>query len=366
MPKKLGRNQPCWCGSGIKYKKCHLEREEEKPLELWEIHKQFKKSFGKKFCSCPEKFKKDCKGKIINAHTVSKSSSLKRIAKNNHVYGIDPDIFKMDRTGGRFEPELIGINKASTFTGFCSEHDKKLFSSFENKKFTLDKEKIFFLSYRALAREHFSKTAHSESREIMQTADRGRNPFEQFQIQTLSKAYSNSLDIGVRDSQHHKKEYDKVLENNNYASIRAFVIEFDKIIPILCSGNFYPEIDFAGNEIQSFSDTEKILDTISFSIITEDEKSFAIFSWLPNSNNACSILIDSLEKLSNTDKVAAIFKLTFTIFENTFINPDWWESKSEDIKEYIVNALQPTTDLNYADKTKIDFFDCNIIKVQNI
>lgn len=22
---KLGRNAPCWCGSGKKYKKCHLE-----------------------------------------------------------------------------------------------------------------------------------------------------------------------------------------------------------------------------------------------------------------------------------------------------------------------------------------------------
>ena len=23
--KKLGRNDPCWCGSGKKYKKCHLD-----------------------------------------------------------------------------------------------------------------------------------------------------------------------------------------------------------------------------------------------------------------------------------------------------------------------------------------------------
>jgi tetratricopeptide (TPR) repeat protein len=29
---ELGRNQPCWCGSGLKYKKCHL-RNEQLPLE---------------------------------------------------------------------------------------------------------------------------------------------------------------------------------------------------------------------------------------------------------------------------------------------------------------------------------------------
>ncbi len=28
---ELGRNELCWCGSGIKYKKCHL-REDEKKL----------------------------------------------------------------------------------------------------------------------------------------------------------------------------------------------------------------------------------------------------------------------------------------------------------------------------------------------
>ena len=29
----LGRNDPCWCGSGRKYKKCHLPEEEKKAVE---------------------------------------------------------------------------------------------------------------------------------------------------------------------------------------------------------------------------------------------------------------------------------------------------------------------------------------------
>jgi methionyl aminopeptidase len=24
-----GRNEPCWCGSGVKYKRCHLDADEE-------------------------------------------------------------------------------------------------------------------------------------------------------------------------------------------------------------------------------------------------------------------------------------------------------------------------------------------------
>ena len=28
-----GRNDPCWCGSGRKYKKCHLPEEQQKAAE---------------------------------------------------------------------------------------------------------------------------------------------------------------------------------------------------------------------------------------------------------------------------------------------------------------------------------------------
>lgn len=28
--KRPGRNEPCWCGSGAKYKKCHMPQDEKK------------------------------------------------------------------------------------------------------------------------------------------------------------------------------------------------------------------------------------------------------------------------------------------------------------------------------------------------
>jgi uncharacterized protein YecA (UPF0149 family) len=30
---ELGRNEPCWCGSGKKYKRCHLKSDEIKRVE---------------------------------------------------------------------------------------------------------------------------------------------------------------------------------------------------------------------------------------------------------------------------------------------------------------------------------------------
>ena len=36
MLKKIGRNDPCWCGSGKKYKKCHEAFDEKMELEKQE------------------------------------------------------------------------------------------------------------------------------------------------------------------------------------------------------------------------------------------------------------------------------------------------------------------------------------------
>lgn len=33
----LGRNEPCWCGSGKKFKHCHLGREDKRPPHPAEI-----------------------------------------------------------------------------------------------------------------------------------------------------------------------------------------------------------------------------------------------------------------------------------------------------------------------------------------
>ena len=45
--KTIGRNDPCWCGSGLKYKKCHLNRSEEKPMKIYEADKIFQNEYKK-------------------------------------------------------------------------------------------------------------------------------------------------------------------------------------------------------------------------------------------------------------------------------------------------------------------------------
>jgi uncharacterized protein YecA (UPF0149 family) len=36
--KKPGRNEPCWCGSGKKYKKCHLPEDDKKAVNACSLN----------------------------------------------------------------------------------------------------------------------------------------------------------------------------------------------------------------------------------------------------------------------------------------------------------------------------------------
>ncbi len=125
---KIGRNDLCWCGSGKKYKKCHLGREDKKPIAPWQTDQEFKRLLEQRQCLAPGPWKHNCSPQISRAHTVPRSGSLARIARDGHVYAYQLSLQELQKTGGTVKPQLVGINRASTFTGFCSEHGRSIFA----------------------------------------------------------------------------------------------------------------------------------------------------------------------------------------------------------------------------------------------
>ncbi len=238
---KIGRNESCWCGSGKKYKKCHLYREEQQRIKPWEAEQNLRKAFGAKYCSVPISFKNDCRGDIVRAHSVSKSMNLKRIERSGHVYAFIPSFENLIRNHGFLQPELYGINKASTFTGFCAYHDKTLFSPLEDQEFVSSKEQCFLLAYRAQAREYFTKDSSAKLKEFMMQVDRGKSISEQFEIQNMVSALALGTEAGVRDINIYKKKFDAILTTKNFCNINSFVLNFKKTPSVICSGGIFPE-----------------------------------------------------------------------------------------------------------------------------
>jgi SEC-C motif len=345
IPKKIGRNDPCWCGSGIKYKKCHLDRESQKPVESWELFKEFRDKYSFQKCSAPKSMLKGCSGKIVKAHTIPKSTSLKSIAKNGHVYGLSISLNNIFKHKGKLRPQLMGVNKASTFSGFCDFHDNEIFSPIEKHEFSVTAENCFLLSYRALAREYYTKSAMANLSQSRKSLDRGKSIDRQMEIQTKAFLMDIGAQAGVRDSEHHKSLFDSCLESQSYESVRALILELDAPPPIMVSGAVSPDFDFDGNRIQDLMELERVPDIISITSFYDGNTGRIVFSWLENSSKSCVKLIESFLRKPKKELNKHAVQYIFNNFENCFISPDWWDNLKEGTKEEIVDSLSNIADL---------------------
>ena len=335
MGKKLGRNEPCWCGSGLKFKHCHLNRPDQKPAPPWETEKALRGAFSKKVCSVPKEWTEECVGAPIRAHTVPKSGSLKQIARNGHVYGYTPSLQKLTKYKGKVPPELLGINSASTFTGFCSKHDTQLFAPLETEDFRSTFQQCFLLGYRAFAREVYKKKASAVLSPERRRADKGKSENAQFQIQLINSGYEIGLAGGLQDNARHLEEMQKCLISNEFDSVRAYVIQLAEPPPVMCSGGIFPERTFDGNRLHDLSDPTEKCDLMTISSFWDGTFGYVVLSWLSGSDSACIPFVKSLETISGEDLSAALLRLFFEYLENIFMQPEWWERLTEEQQEYL-------------------------------
>lgn len=343
---KIGRNEPCPCGSNKKYKKCHLNREDQPIYTDGEVKGIASSHKIKKKCFHPLASKNTCKGKIINAHTVSKSSSLKKIAKNGKVLHFKPEINSLFETEGKFIAKEVGVNQASTFPGFCQHHDREMFAPIEDVDFESSAYNCFLLGYRALTKEIYAKSSAIQLTPKIRELDRGRDPSAQVLLQSLVSAYDAGLELGMRDLRYYKENYDSAFKEGNFSDTYYYVIKFSETPNILYSGAIYPEFDLEGNELQILG-SHRRYDCLSINAIALSSGGAVVFQWMGKSliNEQ---LISSLHRLKDCYKASALTQFAFESFENLFINPSWWE-KIEELHTHLEKKVMCGTNMQLHD-----------------
>lgn len=323
---KIGRNEKCWCGSGEKYKRCHLDRDRQTPVEKKEVYSFLKKKNLRKYCYAPKELQHECSSKIINAHTVSKSSSLKEIADStNHVLGLRPDLSALDKNNGVMKLERIGINQASTFQGFCSKHDKEIFSCVEDVPFTGQKNQCFALMYRATAKALYSKEGGVNSNQFLQNSDRGKPLLEQHVIQLAVRSFDDVTRLDLSDISVIKDKLDNFLSKNNRCGegLKHVVISFERPLPVAISSVVAPFSDFDGSVIQNLKDSSVKAQYMVFNSFSSNGKGYVVFSWFKG-NNVIDVFIETLicDDASIFNKLIILF---FGTSENLFVSPSWYD-----------------------------------------
>ncbi|MED5501047.1 SEC-C metal-binding domain-containing protein [Salinicola sp. LHM] len=342
---KIGRNEKCWCGSKKKFKYCHYGREKEQPLSKGEAIGESKKIGSRKCCYVPDELKGECDKKIINAHTISKSGSLKEIADStNHVLGLKIDLANFFKHEGRLIPERIGINQASTFSGFCAKHDKELFSCIEDQEFCGSERQLHALMYRSVAKELYAKEGSFLTSQLLKGGDKGRHPIDQLFIQNFAASNQSGVEAAQKELSELKRKLDEQFLGKTRSNFSHLIVRAKSPVPVAVSSIVSPVSDFEGNLIQDLGDLSVPAESLVFNSFSSDGKGYVVFSWLKESSKVLGF-INTFLAIDSDGLFSALIRFFFGVSENTFISPVWWDSLEASqkckIQELIMAGVNP-------------------------
>lgn len=336
--RRLGRNEKCWCGSDLKFKRCHKDRELQKPFTTGELMAHDNDLSKMVTCYAPIELHSECSS-IIKAHTVSKSSGLIEIADDtNHVLGLKQNLSSLDKNEGNLKLERIGINNASTFRGFCAKHDKLLFSYFEDKPFIGTEKQCVALTYRSIAKEIYGQECLLSNAVFMRDMDKGSPLIHQLQFQNFIKKYKLGIKESIDGLSIIQKNLAHYILKRSYHSYNFLIIESSLPIPVVVSSLIEPTHDFKGTLIQSGFKLRQNPEHLVLNAFSSHQKGFVIFGWLQTAETI-NTFINSLLDLNKECIFSAVITLFLSSSENSYVSPDWWNSLNDVQKDKITSLL---------------------------
>ena len=324
MGGRLGRNDPCWCGSGAKFKKCHLNRDSERPLPFAAISNAMWTAWQHKKCFHPQASAAVC-DKIVSAHTIQRSRGIERLVdSSNHVYTFHGRNQEED-----IRVQRVGWREASTFTGFCSQHDGLTFGPLETTVFTGTEEQCFLIAYRAVCHEVYQKTGVLKSSPVARSlVDRGLPIELQIEIQREWAIHDAGTRAGLATFQKLKEQMDSQLLKNDFSGWSRVVIYFRGDLCMLSTGVVSPNRDLNRRELQALHDVSAKQESMPFGVVAMPDGGAVVLMW-PEEQNAPRLFVESMLSRGVERLPSLLVQFIFAYVENTFFSSRWWQSLSE-------------------------------------
>jgi len=283
---------------------------------------------------------------VINAHSISKSNLLNRIARNGHVYVFEVDYFKKrnKKNVGFIDFTYKGITQVSTFGGFCKYHDNLTFNGIDNSDFEYINEQAMLYGYRSLCKEIFLKEKSIEINE------------ERIELLKDDKVVGELLTAGLSGAKNslgklydQKKFYDKSLLKKAYSDIRYVLIKIKGKPNIVFSCSYFPDVDFIGNQIQILGYKDGFKDLLSFNSVPLGTDWGFLFSWHKESHSVCNHFIRTFANIvyDNPDEATtSLFRLLMQC-ENFAMSPDFFEELNDKKREEVKKVFNKAIDSFY-------------------
>lgn len=296
----------------------------EKPSQndaIAEFFKLKKRGFNR----CLHGIALDCTKAAVRAHSIQNGKLLDLLQKDNHV--IVPQIELDLEEGPIAKFELIGRNRASTFTGLCADHDKELFKLADDQPLdTSSKEQLDQFAYRALMKEFH--TCHEQSDRFFALEQdyikRGlikaneRNGAAEAAITFAKK----SQDV----FKYRNKYFDGPLEAGKTPEVEHTIIELENQAPTVAVSSFFG----VGHEGDG-----AVIGVMLTVVPVSETKTIAIVTYATDQKDAVKKALPDLFD-ANAEKKKALSETILQRVENFTLSPTFYDGWTEAKKKAVV------------------------------
>lgn len=336
---KNGRNDPCACGSGKKYKRCHLPIEESARIRPHEAEGKLRKKISRARCMAKDRGLGDCSNKVIGAHTISKSSSLSRIAVDGHVYSTKVSFSDLEKSGGEIRPMRVGINKVSVFPGFCGFHDAELFRVVDAPLPKIDARFCEVAAFRAFSKELYLKEELISSEEDLRFFESGMRAAEWQFVRNLMTSLDTGRELAASELESYVASLSEVIAGRLESDWVHFVVRMKgATMPILVSAPFQPGVLPDGTQLQALGNLEVPCESVCISAVATDEGGAFVISCRSSDKKSMQFL-DAVRSVDRELLPKFLIGLAFEMAENIAISPRWWDSLSAEHQDLIIVAM---------------------------
>lgn len=312
----------------------------------------------------------ECSETIIKAHSIQNNRILNKLSVDGNVIMIDSTKLNNNHM---FQMDSVGRKKATTFTGFCSFHDNKIFEPIEGKIYAKgDKEQEFLFAYRALAKEHYAKKNASNFIKLFFDIYKSNNICElekyfpqikgnKSYLDNLVNIYTYMLE-GYNDALKRYEEYRVSMKininNRKFHSIRTTVIEFPVESRIAVSSLINIEYDVEGNHVNNLRYPKSYISPCFITVFPQDGKTYTLLSYFNKTKKTYEFLENQILNKSIPKQQSILSNMIVMYCENVVFSPALWNSYGKEKQKKYIELFTNTV----LEKHKLKAGDFNIFE----
>jgi hypothetical protein len=284
-----------------------------------------------KYIQCLEP-REACTRRSIQAHSIQNGAILEMLQHDGHV--VMPRL-KLDLSSGpsvRFE--LVGRNKATTFTGLCADHDTSIFAPIETASIDVKNElHLFLLAYRAVLKEtHITIEGAIKNQLAFQEKVRlGLIPGDR---QTPDGLRATDFLVNCYETYLYKREFDQIYLGEDFHKLHHHTVFLKHTAPTIAANSLLASAD----NVQNPSETERI----ALNIFPEAQGTHVVFSYLSRQEPFVKAHLSDILNAAGHRRLYLISTFVLRNCENFVIAPKYFETIPDESRGAMLDYFQRT------------------------